>query len=84
MPVDEVTLNFLRRHAPHTEDKWLIVESDPDAKYHSVWEIDCTNLEPLVAFPPTRPTMSIPVSEAASLNITVDPSFHRFVHERED
>jgi 3-isopropylmalate/(R)-2-methylmalate dehydratase large subunit len=74
MPVDEVTLNFLRRHAPHTEDRWLIVESDRDAKYHSVWEIDCTNLEPLVAFPHS-PDNVHPVSEAASLNITVDQVF---------
>jgi 3-isopropylmalate/(R)-2-methylmalate dehydratase large subunit len=74
MPVDDVTLNFLRRHAPHTEDRWLIVESDPDAKYHSVWEIDCTNLEPLVAFPHS-PDNVHPVSETASLNITVDQVF---------
>jgi 3-isopropylmalate/(R)-2-methylmalate dehydratase large subunit len=74
MPVDEVTLAYLRRHAPHTEDKWLIVESDPDAQYHSVWEINCSELEPLVAFPHS-PDNVHPVSEAASLNIAVDQVF---------
>lgn len=74
IPVDDVTLEYLKGHASHTEDKWLIVESDPDAHFHSVWEVNCSELEPLVAFPHS-PDNVHPVSEAAKLNITVDQVF---------
>ncbi len=74
IPVDEVTISYLRKHGQEPGDHWLVVESDGDAQFESAWEIDCSRLEPLVAFPHS-PDNVHPASEAASLNIEVDQVF---------
>lgn len=74
MPVDEETISYLERHGQRQGDHWQIVESDRDAQFESVWEIDCSQLEPVVAFPHS-PDNVHPASEASSLNIAVDQVF---------
>ena len=48
-PSDEVTRDFLR--AQGREQDWVSLESDPDAEYDRVIDIDLSTLKPLVACP---------------------------------
>jgi len=45
---DEKTLEYVRAR---TDKEFTVYTSDPDAEYAEVIEIDCSELEPLVAFP---------------------------------
>jgi 3-isopropylmalate/(R)-2-methylmalate dehydratase large subunit len=46
---DEITKSYVKDRA---ERDYTIYNSDPDAVYHSVIDIDVSNIEPQVAFPP--------------------------------
>jgi aconitate hydratase len=59
-PSDERTLEFLR--AQGREKDWFPLESDPDAGYGRVIEIDLRKLEPLIARP-SSPDNVCPVRE---------------------
>ena len=48
-PSDEITREFLR--AEGREADWIPLESDPDAAYDRVIDIDLSSLEPLIACP---------------------------------
>ncbi|MBT4484336.1 MAG: 3-isopropylmalate dehydratase large subunit, partial [Candidatus Latescibacteria bacterium] len=45
---DEKTLEYVRNRS---SENFTVYKSDPDAEYSEVIEIDCSILEPLVAFP---------------------------------
>jgi len=53
---------------PRASRPYTIFESDPDARYVSVREYDCSNIEPQVAFP-HLPSNTKPVSEAGEVRI---------------
>ncbi|MDO8683840.1 MAG: 3-isopropylmalate dehydratase large subunit [Armatimonadota bacterium] len=63
--VDDKTLEYIKPRAkrPHT-----IYRSDPDAVYKDIIEIDCSKLEPQIAFP-HLPENAKPVSEATHVKI---------------
>ena len=48
-PSDERTREFLR--AQGREDGFVAIEADPDAAYDEIFEIDLSELEPLIALP---------------------------------
>jgi len=50
IPFDEVTRAYLAGRVKDTSE-YMVYESDADAKYDRVIEIDCSALEPLVALP---------------------------------
>ncbi len=62
---DEKTIEYVQGRAKRP---WKIYQSDPDACYSEVIEIDVTDLEPQVAFP-HLPSNTRPVSEAADIKI---------------
>lgn len=47
---DEVTKEYLDAHLKDKKD-YVVLESDPDANYVETIEIDCSALEPMVAYP---------------------------------
>ncbi len=65
---DKVTEEYVKTRA---ERKYTFLDSDPDAVYHSVVEIDVSKIEPQVAFPPL-PSNTKPVSQVG--NIRLDQS----------
>ncbi len=65
MAVDDVTKAYLAEHLKGELD-YTVYESDADAQYDSVVEIDCSSLEPMVAFP-HLPSNGKTISEAAGL-----------------
>jgi len=65
MHVDEVTLEYVSARAKRP---WKIYESDADAEYKDVIEIDCSKIEPQVAFP-HLPENVRPVSQATDIRI---------------
>lgn len=74
MPVDDIAIQYLNSVAPHAEDGWQIYESDEDASYAQVIEIDCNQLEPMVAYP-HLPSNVKPISEAVRDDIAIDQVF---------
>ncbi|MHB0945694.1 MAG: 3-isopropylmalate dehydratase large subunit [Sedimentisphaerales bacterium] len=48
---DDTTKQYLDVHLKSKKTDYKVYQSDPDAKYESVLEIDCSKLEPMVAFP---------------------------------
>jgi 3-isopropylmalate/(R)-2-methylmalate dehydratase large subunit len=70
-PPDAKTEAWVRAR---TDASYTLVRSDPDASYAAIVEIDCSSLEPLVAFP-HLPSNGKPVSEAAKAGIRVDQVF---------
>lgn len=63
---DETTLNYVKQRAKRD---FKIYQSDPDAKYVDIIEVDMSSVEPQVAFP-HLPENTKPVSEAT--HITID------------
>ena len=62
---DETTLEYVRQRAKRDFE---VYASDPDAKYKEVIEIDCSKLEPQVAFP-HLPENAKPLSEVGDVRI---------------
>jgi 3-isopropylmalate/(R)-2-methylmalate dehydratase large subunit len=60
---DETTEEYMKGRLKGRQD-WDIFQSDPDAEYVSEDTIDCSKLEPLVAFP-HLPSNGRPISECA-------------------
>jgi len=65
MPVDEKTIAYVQEKAKRP---WQVYESDVDAVYREVIEIDVTDLQPQVAFP-HLPSNTKDVQEAADVKI---------------
>ena len=66
---DETTMDYVEQRAKHP---WHIYESDPDAQYKDVVEIDCRQIEPQVAFP-HLPENVRPISQVGE--VKVDQAF---------
>ncbi len=66
---DEKTIEYVKQRA---QKEWKIYQSDPDAEYHSVYEWDAGQIEPLVAWP-YLPSNVHPVTE--STHIDIDQAF---------
>ncbi|MDO8586471.1 MAG: 3-isopropylmalate dehydratase large subunit [Armatimonadota bacterium] len=62
---DDKTLEYVN---PRAQREYKVYRSDPDAVYRDVVEIDCSRLEPQVAFP-HLPENTKPVSEAVDVRI---------------
>ncbi|MFA5293717.1 MAG: 3-isopropylmalate dehydratase large subunit [Phycisphaerae bacterium] len=64
---DEITKKYLDEHL---KDKkvYKVYESDPDAKYEQVIEIDCSKLEPIVALP-HLPSGGQPINNCAGMKM---------------
>jgi len=60
---DDVTKEYLDEHL-NGETDYTVYESDADAEYYSVDEIDCSTIEPMVALP-HLPSGGVPVGECA-------------------
>ncbi len=65
---DEITKNYLTSVG---NSKYRFYESDPDAEYSKVIEIDCNHIEPQVAMP-HLPENAKPISEVEGLKIRID------------
>ncbi|MGI6144997.1 MAG: 3-isopropylmalate dehydratase large subunit [Clostridia bacterium] len=63
--VDKKTVDYVRKRA---QRPWQVYESDADAEYSEVIEIDVTNLQPQVAFP-HLPSNTKDVQEAIDVKI---------------
>ncbi|MDO8630879.1 MAG: 3-isopropylmalate dehydratase large subunit, partial [Phycisphaerales bacterium] len=63
--VDDKTLEYVK---PRARREYKVYRSDPDAVYRDVVEIDCSSLEPQIAFP-HLPENTRPVSEATDVRI---------------
>jgi len=64
---DETTKKYLDEHLKGKAD-YTLYESDTDAEYESVVEINCSKLEPMVALP-HLPSNGKPISECAGLEM---------------
>ena len=64
---DEVTQDYLDKHLKDTFD-FTVFESDPDAVYDQVIDIDCSALEPIVSLP-HLPSNGKPISECAGMEM---------------
>jgi len=62
---DEKTLEYVRPRAQH---RWKLYQSDPDAAYADVHEVDCSKLSPVVALP-NLPENVKPVDELEDIAI---------------
>ena len=67
MAVDDVTREYLNGRLKDSSD-YVVYESDADAEYESVVEIDCSALEPIVALP-HLPSGGKPISECAGIEM---------------
>ncbi len=65
---DDVTKAYLDAHLKDSNADYTVFESDADAVYESVVEIDCSKLEPMVA-KPHLPSNGAPISECAGLEM---------------
>lgn len=65
MPVDEVTLEYLEAH---DREPVACYESDPDAEFAEVYDIDLSEIQPVVAKPHFVDNLA-PVSEVAGTKI---------------
>jgi 3-isopropylmalate/(R)-2-methylmalate dehydratase large subunit len=65
---DDITKQYLDEHLKERKTDYKVYQSDPDAKYESVLEIDCSKLEPIVAFP-HLPSGGKPISACAGLKM---------------
>lgn len=65
MPVDEVTLEYLEAHG---REPVAYYESDPDAEFAEVYDIDLSEIQPVVAKPHFVDNLA-PVSEVAGTKI---------------
>ncbi|MDD5497574.1 MAG: 3-isopropylmalate dehydratase large subunit [Atribacterota bacterium] len=63
---DEITFTYLRSHTDKTFFPSL--QSDPDAEYEQIMEIEVANIEPQVAFP-HLPENCKPISEVGEIKI---------------
>jgi 3-isopropylmalate/(R)-2-methylmalate dehydratase large subunit len=64
---DEITRKYLNEHLKDKQ-KYTIYESDKDAEYESVVEINCSKLEPMVALP-HLPSNGKKISDCAGIKM---------------
>lgn len=67
---DNITKDYMKKVS---EDQYNIFNSDKDAEYSDIIEIDCTRVEPQVAFP-SLPENAKPISEVNNMRIEIDQS----------
>jgi 3-isopropylmalate/(R)-2-methylmalate dehydratase large subunit len=60
---DNTTKKYLDEHLKDKKP-YTVFESDKDAKYESVYEFDCSKLEPMVALP-HLPSNAVPITDCA-------------------
>lgn len=65
---DAITEEYVR---PRAKRSYRFYQSDADAVYQNVYEIDCNTMEPQIAYP-FLPENTHPVSEAAASDIRID------------
>jgi 3-isopropylmalate/(R)-2-methylmalate dehydratase large subunit len=65
---DKITLKYLNQVG---SKDYKIYQNDLDAEYNDIFEFECTELEPQVAFPPL-PENSKPISEVDGMRIEID------------
>jgi len=65
-PSDEVTKSFME--AQGREDQWISLKADDDAVYDEIIEINLSELEPLVALPPSPGNVK-PVREIEGMEV---------------
>jgi 3-isopropylmalate/(R)-2-methylmalate dehydratase large subunit len=70
IPPDKITDNYLENIGKFNYKKY---QSDKDAEYLDIFEFECENIEPQVAFP-HLPENSKPISEVANMRIKIDQS----------
>ena len=76
MPVDDVTLDYVRAAAARgsANREWTVYEADADARYAATYEFDASSIEPTVALP-FSPGNTKTVSEIANEDIKIDQVF---------
>ena len=67
MAVDDITRKYLKGRLKDNSD-YMVYESDADAEYEQVIEINCSALEPIVALP-HLPSGGKPISECAGIEM---------------
>ncbi len=67
MAVDDITKKYLKGRLKDSSD-YMVYESDADAEYESIIEIDCSTLEPIVALP-HLPSGGKTISECAGIEM---------------
>jgi len=65
MNPDDTTLDYVRSRS---DREFTVYTSDPDAEYSEVIEIDCSGLEPLVAYP-HLPSNGRPAKDAGDISV---------------
>ena len=65
-PSDEITFQFLK--AQNRGDGWVALDSDPDAEFDKIIEIDLSTLEPMVA-QPHSPDNVVKVRDIAGMKV---------------
>jgi len=69
-PVDEKTINYIKESSRNKKrtDEYTVYESDPDARYHRIYQYNLEEIEPQVAFP-HLPGNTKNISEAGEIKI---------------
>ncbi len=67
---DKITLDYMK---DRVNSNYKVYESDKNADYIEVIEIDCKDIEPQVALPPS-PGNSKPISEIDNMRVKIDQS----------
>ena len=70
---DGTTINYVKdvKKRNNIKRDYIIYKSDKDAKYSKVFEYDCRDIEPQVAFP-SLPSNTKSISKASGMNIKLD------------
>jgi 3-isopropylmalate/(R)-2-methylmalate dehydratase large subunit len=68
---DDVTRDFIR---DRSKFPYEVVVNDPDCEFEKVWDVDVSELEPMIGFPP-RPSNCAKVSEYEARNIKVHQAY---------
>lgn len=69
MPVDEIAMDYLNEHGREPK---AVLDSDPDAEYAAVYDIDLSEIKPIVAKPHFVDNV---VPAAESLGVKIDEAF---------
>ena len=68
---DDITLDFVKNRAKAPYEVFL---NDPDYEYKRVWDLDVTNIEPMIGVPP-RPSNSKTIKEIEAENIKINQAY---------
>jgi 3-isopropylmalate/(R)-2-methylmalate dehydratase large subunit len=65
---NELTINYIKSVS---QKQYKLFRSDPDAEYFEVLNIDCSTIEPQVAFPDSPENVK-PISEVSNMRVELD------------